>query len=530
MPNGVAFNPPRFDVAYVISDLHIGGKTDNQMFEAAAQFRTFIDYLLEEVGQMRGKKADAQMLLVINGDFVDFLAEPGASVFSLDNASEILDRILHRPEFLPVLEALQDFVKEPGTKLVLTLGNHDVELALPDCRQTLLDLLSDKKRDREGKIQLCFEGWGYRFRVGDKIALCLHGNEPDEANFTRYDELDRIIQDIHLFGKSSFGDWWNPSAGSQLVIKAMNPIKQEFPFIDLLKPEKWLAVTVLGILDPSKIGYIEEAVDLITRAKTNELLRPGSQRRMLSTPTTAPDPAAAPAAAFPWQADTAGRGLTAEEIMRRVELAIADDNREQKMQELIHLSVDTEMLGWREVVGSMRDAVHWMKDKAVDLKDRVATALTEDARAVHRWALQKAIRRQVTDDPYDVGAMDDTDKAIAATVRKDYNVVFAGHTHFRRIAPQGDRTQLYVNTGTWAGLMTFTRALVDSEDFTKVYDALLSKKRDLLRKPLPGTDITLIRKECTVARMAGTGRNVTVALGGVADSVVFSNALTRKLA
>ena len=53
------------DSVYVISDLHLGGVAPRQMFGETAALAGFID------GLPAGRCA-----LVINGDFVDFLAEP----------------------------------------------------------------------------------------------------------------------------------------------------------------------------------------------------------------------------------------------------------------------------------------------------------------------------------------------------------------------------------------------------------------------------------------------------------------------
>jgi UDP-2,3-diacylglucosamine pyrophosphatase LpxH len=470
------------------------------MFEATPQFVAFIDHVLRELTQLRKQKKNARVVLVINGDFVDFLAEPDAAVFNLRRSAGMLEDIFERPEFRGVLEALQKYVRADGTHLALTLGNHDLELALPSTRRVLVQLLTGGDAALEGKVELSFDGWGYRFQVGGRRALCLHGNESDTFNFTRYDELDRVIQDVHLFGHSAFGADWVPSAGSWFVINAINPIKRELPFVDLLKPEIPLTATVLGVLDPRKVKYVDEAAMLMAKMAINESTRPASQRRMLSV---AAADAKTPAAG---QARRTGLGLTEEEIEQQAERALADD----KIDDLIHLPVDAEMLGWKEWTAPLRDAVRWMKDKAVNLTDQVNAALTDAAETAHMTALRMAIRTKVTDDPYDVGALDIADERINHGVRANYAVVFAGHTHFRRIAIRPNDVGLYVNTGTWAGLMSLTRAQVDGWDFWKVYKALRAGTRQALR------DAKLIRQECTVARMSVEGvRKVVVALGGV---------------
>jgi UDP-2,3-diacylglucosamine pyrophosphatase LpxH len=520
MPTPIASNPPRFDLAYVISDLHIGGGSGGQMFSSATQFKTFIDHVLKALSQLRAKRKDARMLLVINGDFVDFLAEPDASVFNLNRSAALLRNMFERPEFSPVLDALRKFVAANGTHLVITLGNHDVELALPDTSRALLELLTKKDPDLEGNIELCFDGWGYRFQVGGKRALCLHGNESDGYNFTRYDELDRIIHDLQLFDRSEFGENWRPNAGSWFVINAINPIKHQFAFIDLLKPEFPLAATVLGVLDPTKAAYAFTAGEAMAKAVKNELARPVSQRRMLA--------AGAMAGVEPIAHDP---GLSQSDIEDRVEHALAEGT----IDELIHEPVDAKLLALRDWLTPLQKAVSWIKENSVDLTKQVASALTGAARFARFELLRTTVRPLVTDEPHDVTALNSADKGINQSVRAGYDIVFAGHTHIRRIAPSPDGHGLYVNTGTWAGLMSLTRSLVDSPVFEQVYDALRTGDREAL-KQLTVDGARLLRQECTIARMSmSDSSQVTVALGGVdmpADGkpvVQFPETMTRVL-
>jgi UDP-2,3-diacylglucosamine pyrophosphatase LpxH len=501
MPIANASNLPNFDLAYVISDLHIGGATGQQMFGSAPQFKVFMAHVLKTLGQLRSENKDARIVLVINGDCVDFLAEPDAAVFNLSRSVSLLRAIFERPEFSPVLDALRKFVAADGTHLALTLGNHDVELALGDTRRALLQLLTDNDAALEGKVELSFEGWGYRFQVGGKLALCLHGNESDGCNFTRYDELDRIIHDLQLFGRSEFGESWCTSAGSWFVINAINPIKHQFAFIDLLKPEFPLAATVLGVLDPTKAKYAYQVEQMGTRMAMNELTRPGSQRRML----------AAPAPGEGGVAPAEPAGLTQAEIEDRVELALAMGT----IDELIHEPVEARLLGMKDWFAPLQKATSWLKDKAVNLATQTASMLTGAARTAHFEALRVAVRPLVTDEPYDVGSLDKADQGINQCARAEYDVVFAGHTHLRRIAPRPGGKGIYVNTGTWAGLISLTRSLVNSPLFEGVYEALRAGNRDALTQ-LRVDGANLLRRECTIARMSiDDSQEVAVHLGGV---------------
>ena len=62
-------NIPRFDELYSVSDLHMGGaEPGSQIFNSGPELAGLIEFLRAKPGMVA---------LVINGDMVDFLAEPG---------------------------------------------------------------------------------------------------------------------------------------------------------------------------------------------------------------------------------------------------------------------------------------------------------------------------------------------------------------------------------------------------------------------------------------------------------------------
>ena len=65
-----------FNRAFVVSDLHLGGVAGFQMFSAGIQFKK----LCENIAALTNN--DNPTLLLINGDFVDFLAEPDANYWN----------------------------------------------------------------------------------------------------------------------------------------------------------------------------------------------------------------------------------------------------------------------------------------------------------------------------------------------------------------------------------------------------------------------------------------------------------------
>lgn len=489
---------PDFTEAYVISDLHIGGPSGRQMFTATKQLVAFLKHVTARA-ELVGKKPHGRLLLVINGDFVDFLAQEKATDFQGSRSQGMLDDILlEQTEFAAILPELQAFVAQPSAHLVITLGNHDVELALPDTRQRLLDHLTQSQPSRLGQVELSFDGWGYRFQVGGRAALCLHGNETDPFNFTRYDELDRIVHELMWFDGSEFGEEWRPSAGSWFVWKAINPLKQRYPFVDLLKPELPLAATVLAILDPTKAPYLSEAVRMATGAAGNELTRPASQRRMLSMGP---------------QSSGRRSELNAK---RRVEMEVEEALQNGTIDDLIAGRQAVKMLGWTDWWTTASRMASEAAEVVLDGAQKVRDELVGAARDTHLRALRAAVRPLAETEPYHLRQLSTADQKLDDSVRQGYDVVFAGHTHFRRLAPRRSGKGLHINTGTWAGLIGFSRELVDSPKFADVYDALRSPDRQKLLDLEIAPGVPLVREECTFARIQGKGDTTKVALGSVA--------------
>ena len=89
---------PLFDELSIVSDLHLGGADGFQIFDRGALAAAFIDSLT-------AKPSKRRVGLVINGDLVDFLAEPNATWFDPEGATGKLERIVADPAFSPVFEA-----------------------------------------------------------------------------------------------------------------------------------------------------------------------------------------------------------------------------------------------------------------------------------------------------------------------------------------------------------------------------------------------------------------------------------------
>ncbi len=230
-----------FDELYVISDLHLGGKTGFQIFNQGATLSAFIDGLT-------GKPLDQRVGLVLNGDSVDFLAEASTEYLDPQGAVQKLQKILiEDPSFSGVFSALQGFVATPNRQLIIVLGNHDIELALPEVKEWLLENISNKKQDARGRVTMCYDGTGFACDVGGKRVFCIHGNDVDIWNFADQKQLREVALSLNC-GQTP--PEWDANAGTRMVIDVMNSIKRQYPIVDLLKPEVEAVVPILLCLKP----------------------------------------------------------------------------------------------------------------------------------------------------------------------------------------------------------------------------------------------------------------------------------------
>ena len=130
--------------AFVISDLHLGGNYPSPEDVGKRGFRlcTHADAIVRFV-EDRARDAERKSTeIVLNGDTVDFLAETNSpedggstwSSFTGDSLAAIrkFRSIVARDK--PVFDSFGPFL-DAGGKLTVLLGNHDIELSLPDVRQ-----------------------------------------------------------------------------------------------------------------------------------------------------------------------------------------------------------------------------------------------------------------------------------------------------------------------------------------------------------------------------------------------------------
>ncbi len=451
------------------------------MFSSGDQFNAFCETISADT------KSSKPTLLLINGDFVDFLAEPEAHYWNGEIAECYLSNIARRRAFKPVFDGLANFVSNKGAHLVVVLGNHDIELALPDVREQFINLVTRGDESLRSKIEFAFDGEGYRFEVAGATALATHGNEVDKFNFTRFDTLSQIIRELSVSGQSETAANWKPSAGTVFVIDAINKIKRNFPFVDLLKPEEVTFLTLV-ILAPKNLTVADEFASMVATAAVNEIKRPASERRFLEFDPGSPKPV--------------NRRSSAIEMLANEYVSNPDLNQD----ELIY-GVDEGSLGLTDWVEAARNAVSELVDRGVHVARDVRDQMRDAAKDTHAGVLRRSLMPLLGDESPQVRIPGKSDKDLLKVVRREYDVVFTGHTHARRFCSIDSNVGWLVNTGTWAGLMHFGEADVqDANAFRRIYDLLMAGDREELVKSKWHT------RECPVAVLEKKGTDALLSL------------------
>jgi UDP-2,3-diacylglucosamine pyrophosphatase LpxH len=288
-------------IIYVISDLHLGGeaqpgKRGFRICTHEAELAGFINSLTK----MDGPAIE----LVLNGDVIDFLAEPIAdtpprwSAFHYPEqiALGCLDRVVNRSA--SVFTALRGFLGKH--RLVILPGNHDSELNLPAVRRSLRGHVgADRGADYE------FIAHGEAYRVGD--VLIEHGDWMDDMNFVDYHVLRRVcgIVSRGMAVREEFLS--DPPAGSKLVAEVINDIKKTYSFVDLLKPDVEATFPVILALEPGRRRELLKIAKALAEGKAR---RRQQLRRYDSNIAARADPPVAEAAdryATNWRRSWFGR-------------------------------------------------------------------------------------------------------------------------------------------------------------------------------------------------------------------------------
>jgi UDP-2,3-diacylglucosamine pyrophosphatase LpxH len=428
---------PAFDELHAISDLHMGGRPGFQILRESARLANFILRLARQ-------RPEGRVALVLNGDVFDTLAEDVAGYVAIDDAEVTVRRIMEDESFGPVWAALAAFVKLPGRTLVFVIGNHDIEIAFPPSQRLVLSRLAGDDLSARARIEFSTAGAGYTAMVGRSRVFCIHGNEVDDWNYNRYEDLARVSRRMNA-GLSLPQDEWKPNAGTRMVKEVMNTVKRRYAWIDLLKPENSAAVGALLVLDPSQANKINQLFGIV-----GEWKRGGAQvdARLSGDVVVPRESPPAPSTTLEQMLGPnlkQGLGGSAEDMLLDVERNLGKPRSTAQIDGTLgtpQLIIDR-LTGWLTGVSQAealrRALLDWLKDdKSFDIHDR-----------------------------------DDTFTKVTAAVGPAIDFIVTGHTHLERAIDMG-QGRYYFNSGTWIRLLQFTPAMLAQEDaFTEVFKVLV---------------------------------------------------------
>lgn len=482
---------PTFEELYVISDLHLGGSGGAPIFKQEAELAGLIRQLAKRTPPGKGALG-----LVLNGDVIDTLAESiSGYVATPGEAEAALVRIIDL--FPSIWLALAEFVNVAQHRLVIVIGNHDIELAYPNVQQAIATELARGDDARRGRIDFVTNGAGYRCEVARGGAapvrvLCVHGNEFDSWNAVSPESMTRLVR-ASVLGTDSALTAEPPNAGTMLVKNVMNGIKADWCFVDLLKPEIESVFNVLFALDPQRVNALEGVFGVFQRVAIQGQYR---TRRVLGGPSG--DLEGAVPVVTPWQpgealgqvmGDTKRGSLSLEEAWH------ADDDGVTPEE----LAAQLEVLGPGQLlVNSLKYLAQRLRN--VPREDALRAALRDWGGGQETWSPN--------------GPCDIYDRFV--DLDTDAHVVIAGHTHLRRqkrlpARGRAARRPLYLNTGTWARLMRLTKErLATKEAFGAVWAALSKQKMEALDE-LPA-DVLLNQPTVAVVRGERDGPRTVAAL------------------
>jgi UDP-2,3-diacylglucosamine pyrophosphatase LpxH len=423
-----------FDKIFVISDLHLGGPPGRRAFRETAALAGLIDTVRTD--------GSARVALVLNGDIVDFLAAgPDAPEFNLQPQAFLRDMAAD-DEYAPIFAGLAALVHSEGRRLVLQLGNHDIELALPAAQQALLELLGALDPVARDRVSFETSGKGWVCDVGRRRILVVHGNEWDPWNVVDHHGLAQAA------GARAASPLPKTNAGTTLVCGLVNRIKVDRPFVDLLKPETAPLMAVLAAVDaPTSVAAFAKALwRRLPEKNYTELLGAGHVD----------------------DAEPAGTEQGPERDMMQLLSSLAVEHpadgiqalqraeRHLESEERVRALVDDE-------AGHLRHAEEFGRARW----QRVTSGLGRLTGRAAAESLRRALVRWLTPDvAFNVFQLSDIDRRIMDVHRPGIDLVIAGHTHMARQVPG------YINTGTWMRVLRLngTRYLRSESEFRIFFD------------------------------------------------------------
>ena len=208
---------------YVLSDLHLSAAKDGGLYAGG-------DALLHFISRLAQKTTPARVIL--NGDTFDFLAEEGELTLDVPLLTATAQRLVSSEIGAALFRQLGRVLAHQG-QVIVRLGNHDLELALPAVQQQLRRALHQPNSVAE-RLEFSTGDRPLLLDVGGVRVLVTHGEHDDPFNQVDYSQLLASTEASGV-SRSSF----RYPAGSLLMRKIVAPMRARYGlhFLDYLKPD-----------------------------------------------------------------------------------------------------------------------------------------------------------------------------------------------------------------------------------------------------------------------------------------------------
>jgi hypothetical protein len=405
----------------VISDLHIGGNTQLDIFSSQAQLASFLRSL-----------NNGPLGLIINGDFIDFLAVEPFSVFSRDAAKEKIKKIVDAPPNQVVWEGFQAFLAaDEGNRIDILLGNHDVELVFEEVQTALAGAMAQPQPSE--RIRFLTDRLSYpKLVVGDVHIHVEHGFQYDPFNWYDHNKLIQATQ------YKQDGSQFELPVGSNIVYAVLNKVTPQHPYMPLLKPEA-AAFWMLAALAPGQILRRGGRAALIGAGTVKAVLRKFVRGVQLGTGT-------GPDELTPLEAQLA-------EMLFDDQLT---DNNVDDLEEFLDHGTGDE----RPPTGTKFAGSPVLRGKLFFVR-----------RALHSLKYKR-------DSFFDPTQRDEFKEALNTILHQGAKVALFGHSHGRKMLSLFKEdgnwivdtlllrrpSLVYLNTGTWANLLDFDLEVLSNDE------------------------------------------------------------------
>jgi UDP-2,3-diacylglucosamine pyrophosphatase LpxH len=400
----------------IISDLHIGANTKLDIFSAQAQLSNFL------------RSLGGSTTLIINGDFLDFLAVEPYGVFSRVAACEKIDAIVKADSNRVLWDGFRQFLKSDTRNCIeILLGNHDVEMIFSDVQTALRKVMTDEG-ERE-RLRFKVDHVSYlHLEVGGVPIHIEHGFQYDPFNW--YDHGKLLGSVIH----GGRGDSFEIPFGSKLVYDVLNKLTPQHPFVPLIKPEPAVFYMMLALAPREVTSRLRMLPGMVLDNLLIKLhmLRTGQQYDI---------------------GITADREAGEEAVGAQLESMLYGGPPGQLMTE------------------EMADSIIEFLETGTGEESR-SYGFFSDAKTRGQLYLLRRGLQALQDDRasfFDANQRDEFQKSLERILDMGAKVAILGHSHAMKMLPlrkanDPRRELLYVNTGTWANLLDFDLSKLSTDD------------------------------------------------------------------